>query len=116
MELDPTTQWWLDAVDCLKQSNLQYTRFATGFFMDYWGMPHFESHLAPFTFGIDMRNCQAAIPGSGDDLLSLTYSKDLAKLVVRTLDLDDWPEFSVGVGDDVTFNEMLRLAEEARGK
>lgn len=79
-------------------------------------MPHFESHLAPFTFGIDMRNCQAAIPGSGDDLLSLTYSKDLAKLVVRTLDLDDWPEFSVGVGDDVTFNEMLRLAEEARGK
>lgn len=116
LEIDPTTQWWLDAVERLKKSDLQYTRFATGFFMDYWGMPYVETHLAPFTFGIDMGNCQAAIPGDGNDHLSLTYSKDLAKFVVRTLDLDEWPDLSIGVGDDITFNEMLRLAEEARGE
>ena len=114
--MDPTTQWWLDAVDGLKQSKLQYTRFATGFFMDYWGMPHVKSNLAPFTFGIDMQNGQAAIPGDGNVPLSLTYSRDLARFVVRTLDLDEWPGFSIGVGDDLTFNQMLRLAEEARGK
>ena len=114
--MDPSTQWWLDAVDCLKQSKLQYTRFATGFFMDYWGMPHVKSNLAPFTFSIDMQNGQAAIPGDGNVPLSLTYSRDLARFVVRTLDLDEWPEFSIGVGDDLTFNQMVRLAEEVRGK
>ena len=84
--------------------------------MDYWGMPHVKSNPAPFTFGIDMQNCQAAIPGDGNVPLSLTYSRDLARFVVRTLDLDEWPEFSIGVGDGLTFNQMLRLAEEARGK
>lgn len=115
LDIDPTTQWWLDAVDCLKRTKLQYTRFAPGFFMDYWGMPHVKTNLKPFTFGIDMADCQAAIPGDGNSPLSLTYSRDHAKFVVRTLELDEWSEFSVGVGDDLSFNEMLRLAEESRG-
>ena len=84
--------------------------------MDYWGMPHVKSNLAPFTFSIDMQNGQAAIPGDGNVPLSLTYSRDLARFVVRALDLDEWPEFSIGVGDDLTFNQMVRLAEEVRGK
>lgn len=83
--------------------------------MDYWGMPHVKTNLKPFTFGIDMADCQAAIPGDGNSPLSLTYSRDHAKFVVRTLELDEWSEFSVGVGDDLSFNEMLRLAEESRG-
>ncbi|KAJ5765941.1 hypothetical protein N7520_005500 [Penicillium odoratum] len=116
LELDPTTQWWLDAVECLKKTNLQYTRFATGFFMDYWGMPYIKTNLAPFTFGIDVLNYQASIPGDGNCLLSLTYSVDLARFVVKTLDLDEWPEYSIGVGEDISFNSMLKLAEEIRGK
>lgn len=98
LELDPTTQWWLDAVEYLKKTNLQYTRFVTGFFMDYWGMPLIKTNLGPFTFGIDVLNCQASIPGDGNSVLSLTYSVDLAKFVVKILDLDEWPEYSIGVG------------------
>jgi hypothetical protein len=32
--------------------------------------------------------------------------------LVKALDLDDWPEFSVIVGDEVTYNQLLAMAEE----
>jgi hypothetical protein len=34
----------------------------------------------------------------------------------KPLDLDDWPEYSIGVGQDISLNGMLKLAEEIRSK
>ncbi|GKZ38900.1 hypothetical protein AbraIFM66950_011450 [Aspergillus brasiliensis] len=48
--------------------------------------------------------------------MSVTYSYDLAAYIVKLLDLEEWPEFSIFAGDDITYNELLKLAEEARGK
>lgn len=109
-------QNWIDSADALKRSQLKYTRFANGFFMDYWGMPDVRTDLSPLTWAIDLLNCKAAIPGDGEDVLSFTYSVDLARFLVRMLDHDEWPEFSVVVGEDMTFNQLLRLAEKIRGR
>ncbi|KAJ5366737.1 hypothetical protein N7541_000678 [Penicillium brevicompactum] len=116
LSIDPSIQWWLDAADRLKSSGLQYTRVIPGFFMDYWGMPRVQTHLQPFTFGIDVSSGTAAIPGDGNNVICMTYTYDLATYLVKVLDLDQWPEFSVIVGDEVTYNQILGMAEEFTGK
>ena len=83
--------------------------------MDYWGVPHLKSNLNPFPWAVVVDLKKAAIPGDGNDVLSMTYSYDLAGFILRMLDVDDWPEFSVIAGQDVTFNQLLKWAEEARG-
>ena len=83
--------------------------------MDYWGVPHLKSNLNSFPWAVVVDLKAAAIPGSGDDVLSMTYSYDLAEFILRLLDTEDWPEMSVLSGQDVTFNEVLKWAEKARG-
>ncbi|KAJ5373859.1 hypothetical protein N7517_005865 [Penicillium concentricum] len=116
LPIDPSIQYWLDAADCLKASGLQYTRVIPGFFMDYWGMPHVQTHLQPFTFGIDISSGTAAIPGDGNNVICMTYTYDMATYLVKALDLEEWPELSVIVGDEVTYNQVLGMAEEFTGK
>lgn len=114
--MDSFAQFWVDNAEALEKTSLQWTRIVNGFFMDYWGMPHIKTHLHPFPWAIDVESKTAALPGTGDDILSLTYSFDLAKFIVRILDLENWPRVSVLVGQDVTFNQLLRMAEHSRGE
>lgn len=86
-----------------------------GFFMDYWGMSHVKTNLAPYTFGIDIGSSTAAIPGDGNDVLCMTYTYDMADYLVKLLALDEWSEFTVIVGDEVTYNQILEMAEEVCG-
>ncbi len=82
--------------------------------MDYFS-PSLKSYLKPWTIIIDIENKSAGIPGSGNDLVTFTYSFDVAKFVVAALSLDKWPREMRVIGDTMTWNEVLRLAEEARG-
>ncbi|KAJ5096116.1 hypothetical protein NUU61_005472 [Penicillium alfredii] len=116
LPVDPSIQFWLDAASRLKSSSLEYTRVIPGFFMDYWGMPHVRTNLQPYTFGIDITSGTAAIPGDGNDVIGMTYTYDMAAYVVHALRLSEWPEFSVVVGDEVTYNQILHIAEEIWGK
>lgn len=79
-------------------------------------MPHVQTHLQPFTFGIDISSGTAAIPGDGNNVICMTYTYDMAIYLVKVLSLDEWPEFSVIVGDEVTYNQVLGMAEEFTGK
>ncbi|GIJ98293.1 hypothetical protein Aspvir_000409 [Aspergillus viridinutans] len=110
LPIDPSIQHWLDAAELLQKSHLQYTRVIPGFFMDYWGMPVVHTNLTPCTFGINIQHCQAAIPGDGNDRFWSDY------WMLRLLDVEDWPEFSIVVGDEVTYNQLLEMAEEIRGQ
>lgn len=116
LSIDPSIQWWLDAAVRLKTSSLEYTRVIPGFFMDYWGMPHVQTHLQPLSFGIDISSATAAIPGDGNNVICMTYTYDMATYLVKALDLKEWPEFSVIVGDEVTYNQVLSMAEAFTGK
>jgi nucleoside-diphosphate-sugar epimerase len=111
-----SVQYYFAAAELLQKTHLQYTRVSPGFFMDYWGMPVVRSNLMPCTFGISIQHCQAAIPGDGNDVMSMTYSYDMAAFLVRLLDVEDWPEHSIIVGDEVTYNQILAMAEEIRGQ
>jgi len=100
----------------LQKTDLEWTRIHSGYFLDYYGIPHIESHMMPVVFGVDMANKAAAIPGTGNDTVSFTYTKDLAKFVVAALDLPKWDESLFCYGDKATWNELLSIAEEMRGQ
>lgn len=109
---------WIAAAELLASSPLQYTRIANGFFLDYLGMPHVETNMRPFTWVMDIYGRRAAIPGDGTQLISLTHTVDVARYVVKLLDVardgGKWDEWSVVVGEDISFNEILQIAERVR--
>ncbi|ETS73721.1 hypothetical protein PFICI_14667 [Pestalotiopsis fici W106-1] len=111
----PSLQARLQAVEALKRSGLEFTLFYPGWFMDFYGLPHIESEMGPFPFAVDIENKAAVIPGSGNVPVVFTYTPDIAKMVVASLDLEKWPEHSYIIGDKMTFNELLALVEEVKG-
>lgn len=72
--------------------------------------------MGPFTAVIDIAHDMAVIPGSGDNPVVFTHTADLARFVVASLDLEKWDPVSYVIGDKVTWNEFLALAEEAKGE
>lgn len=102
-------------IKALEQTDLEWTQFQNGYFVDYYGMPYVESSLKPLTFILDVPNKSAAIPGTGDETMTLTYTKDLAKFVVAALDLPKWTYPMVCYSDKTTWNKAVKLAEEYRG-
>ena len=112
----PPLKYYFEAIDILKASELEWTVFLNGVFLDYYGMPHIKTYLAPNVFAIDMVNKVAAIPGDGNTPVTFTRSMDLAKFVVAALDLPSWEEESRVVGDEVTFNRFVDMAEEVCGE
>lgn len=99
----------------LRKTGLEWTRVANGYFMDYYGMPHVKTYLKPLFFVVDPPNKTAAIPGTGDEVLSFTYTFDVAKFVVAFLSLPKWEEITYCYGENSTFNKLVALAEEAQG-
>ncbi|KAF2676637.1 NAD(P)-binding protein [Lentithecium fluviatile CBS 122367] len=103
---------YFSAIEELEKSGMQWTVFLNGCFLDYWAMPHIKSHLRPAPFAIDIAHREAAIPGDGNSRISFTYSFDVARFVVASLDLERWPAESRIAGDILTWNEFVRLAEK----
>jgi len=114
-KLLPFVQHKLDAVEALKKSSLEYTLVSNGFFLDYYGLPKVPSYLPPFTLALDIANNAAAIPGTGDTPIVFTHTFDVAKFVTALLDLKEWPTQSIVIGDKITWNKALALAEKAKG-
>jgi len=111
----PLVKGKLLAVEELKKTDLEYTLFSNGFFLDYYAIPGVKSYMKPFTFAVDIANGAAAIPGSGETPIVFTHTFDVAKYVAASLDLPKWPERSIIIGDKVTWNQFVKLAEDARG-
>lgn len=111
----PFIQHKLDAAEALRKSSLEYTLVSNGFFLDYYGQPKVPTYLPPFTLALDIANNAAAIPGTGDTPIVFTHTFDVAKFVTALLGQKEWTEQSIIVGDKVTWNQALTLAEKAKG-
>ncbi|KAE8155068.1 hypothetical protein BDV25DRAFT_126216 [Aspergillus avenaceus] len=115
LEFLPQLNDYFEAIYELRRSGLEWTVFHNGIFLDYFGTPALTSYLKPNVFVIDMEHKVAAIPGDGNTPVTFTYTFDLARFIVASLDLEKWDEESRVIGDEKTFNEFVALAEEARG-
>jgi nucleoside-diphosphate-sugar epimerase len=102
-------------IEFLRTTDLEWTTVYNGQIMDNLGTPYIKSYMGEFSIHVDMANRAAAIPGTGNNLMSFTYSFDVARFVEAALDLPRWEEQMFCYGDVCTYNDVLKLAEEARG-
>ncbi|KAL7941063.1 hypothetical protein V8C42DRAFT_336009 [Trichoderma barbatum] len=102
-------------IDLLRMRGLEWTQFHCGVLLDYFGLPFLRSNMRPITLHVDIENKEAAIPGSGDDIISWTYTFDLARFVEATLELQEWSTEFFCHSDTCSFNEVIELAENVRG-
>jgi len=115
-EYFPAHPFRVQTIELLRKSSLEWTEFYNGVFLDYYGMPHLRTHIHPNTFYIDIPSKVAAIPGTGNNRIAFTYSEDVARFVAATLDLKQWDQSYYIIGDTLSLNELLKLAQEATGK
>lgn len=101
----------------VKASGIEYTLFITGIFMEYCASPQRASvSIPPIIIGIDFNKGEADIVGTGDDPLCIIRAEDVGRFVAVALGLDKWEEKSGMVGSRTTWNELIKLGEEIRGK
>ncbi|OJJ74012.1 hypothetical protein ASPBRDRAFT_74217 [Aspergillus brasiliensis CBS 101740] len=103
-----------EVLEELAKTSLMYTAVYNGMFMDFYGSPLLKSNVDPFPMFVDISNNMAAQPGSGAQAIVLTRVLDVARFVVRLLDLPDWPKESYVIGDRVTLHDFVNMAEEVR--
>ncbi|KAF5494065.1 Oxidoreductase swnN [Colletotrichum fructicola] len=109
-------EYKVETLEKLKSTQMEYTRFISGFLMDYYGYPAVPCPVLPLAVVLDVENCQAAIPTDGNSPVTLTHSETIGRFVAASLDLPRWPKKALIIGDTLTWNQALEIAEEARGK
>lgn len=116
LDILPMYAWKFKAVDRLAESRLEWTRFSNSMFMDYAFSPRIPSAFPETQLSwIDFDNNVASIPGDGNTPLVNTHSSDIPKFVMKLLDLPKWDTRYFLVGDRLTFNEYVDMAETAKG-
>lgn len=116
IELSPLTRYTFEAINELEKTNLIYTRITNGWFLDYYGMPHWKCNLEPWINIINMKSKWAVIPADGNIQASFLTSQDMSRFVARLMDLEKWDTISAIRANTLTFNELVSAAETARGK
>ncbi|KAM0500995.1 hypothetical protein ACHAP8_004717 [Fusarium lateritium] len=115
IELSPLSRYTFEAIDMLETTSLTYTRIANGWFLDYYGMPHWKSNLEPWINVLNMKSKWAAIPGDGSIQASFITSQDMSRFVARLMDIEEWGKISAIRGITLSFDELVQTAEKARG-
>ncbi|RKK68793.1 hypothetical protein BFJ69_g13283 [Fusarium oxysporum] len=103
-------------MDFLKTTDLEYSAWYTGFFIDYYVSPPLKSPLDHWTVFIDIANRTAALPGSGDVPVAMSYTMDVAKFVAGSLSLSKWERETLIYNDKLTMNQYVQVVEEVRGE
>jgi hypothetical protein len=116
IEINLLAKYTFKAIDALEKTNLEYTRVVNGWFLDYYGMPHWETSLHPWINILNVEERWAVIPGDGTATATFITTQDLGRFVGRLMDVPVWETESTITGNEITFNDLLALAEEFRGE
>ncbi|KAM0713397.1 hypothetical protein Q7P37_010359 [Cladosporium fusiforme] len=114
-DINPLAKYTFEAVDALRQTDLEHTRIVNGWFLDYYGMPHWKTTLHPWINIINMEEKWAAIPGDGSSQATYITTQDLGRFFARLMDEPKWQEVSSVVGNETKFTDLVKLAEKIRG-
>ncbi|TEA19650.1 Oxidoreductase BOA1 [Colletotrichum sidae] len=111
----PMAKYTFEAIDELDGTDLEYTRVVNGFFLDYYGMPHWKTHLHPWINFVNVEKKWAVIPGDGSAKANFITTQDMARFIARLMELDKWSKVSSIVADTLSISEVLEIAERVRG-
>ncbi|PVI03450.1 NAD(P)-binding protein [Periconia macrospinosa] len=94
---------------------LEWTAIFPGVFLDYYTLTR-PSYTKRTALALDVDNNAAAIPGDGTYPVYFTHTTDVARYTAALLGLDRWEsEKHFVFADQKTWNEVLELAESAKG-
>ncbi|SPO06190.1 uncharacterized protein DNG_08879 [Cephalotrichum gorgonifer] len=103
-------------VKALESTSLEWTAVFNGLFLDFYGTgPNTPTYLNPLAIVFDLPNNIAAIPGSGDVPVTFTHTFDVGRFTAALLTKSKWEKESYVIGDKLTLNDFLRVAEEVKG-
>ncbi|KAI0232283.1 hypothetical protein L0F63_005481 [Massospora cicadina] len=85
----------------VEQSGLEYTYYITGFFID---------HLITTHGGFDLKRRTATIIGSGKTPLSVTAMDDVARFIVRTINLTESRNAALTISGETTC--LLKICQD----
>ncbi|KAM3064943.1 hypothetical protein ACMFMG_011230 [Clarireedia jacksonii] len=105
----------LDYLKALESTSLEWTAVMNGFFLDFYGAPKVKSYMQPMPVVVDLASNFAAIPGSGNVPAVFTHTFDVGKFVAALLTKENWEKETYIIGDKLTLNEFVRVAEEVKG-
>ncbi|EME87119.1 uncharacterized protein MYCFIDRAFT_111310, partial [Pseudocercospora fijiensis CIRAD86] len=102
----------------LETKSLEWTVVSNGIFLDYFGMPRMPTTLRSACFIVDMQHEMIAIPGDGNDVVTLTSTRDVAAHVSALLKLPvgSWPRQYHIAGDRMTLNDFVKLTKMVTGR
>ncbi|KAH7118216.1 hypothetical protein B0J13DRAFT_613120 [Dactylonectria estremocensis] len=105
----------LQTVERLENTGLEFTLVNTGVFLDYLVWPKIPSHMRTSTIWINLAQNLAALPGDGNQMVAFTHTRDIGRFVAALLDLPKWERRYCAIGDRLTLNEIVQIAEEVKG-
>lgn len=113
----PPLEHYFTSLKVLDETSLEWAVVHNGTFLEYFAPPTLKTYHPHSVLAVDMAYNAAGIPGDGNEPVTFTYTFDVARFVVAALDLQAWPttrELRI-VGDEVTFNELVAIAEDVKG-
>lgn len=112
----PVAKTKVEIVDAISKTNLEWTGVQNGLFTDFYTAPKVKSYLNPLPLVLDIQGNAAGIPGTGDEPIVFTHTFDVAKYVAELiLDTRKWNPVSVIIGDKISWNEFVKIAEKVKG-
>ncbi|PVH68334.1 NAD(P)-binding protein [Cadophora sp. DSE1049] len=111
----PPTAVKLGYLKAMEATSLEWTAVLNGFFLDYYGAPKVTTYMPPLALFIDLQSKFVAIPASGDVPVVFTHTFDIGKFVAALLTKDKWEKESYIIGDKVTLNDFVQIAESVTG-
>lgn len=111
-----TGQYKLDLEkELMMTTSLEWTRYHNGFYMDYFFSSKTLTYLTPGKYVVDLDAKKAIVPGDGTAQITFTHTMDVAKFVVASLGLAVWPTRQFIIGDQLSWNQLIDMAEKASG-
>ncbi|KAJ5108239.1 hypothetical protein N7456_004914 [Penicillium angulare] len=95
------------------QSELEWTLVSVGWLVDYL-VPAKNRYLKDIgpAFPIDLADRKIIIPGTGKEPINVTCARDLAKALVRLLEIQKWETYTYISGEQTTWNDVANLVIE----
>jgi nucleoside-diphosphate-sugar epimerase len=113
-QLSPFAAGRITLLDAVGATSLEWTAIFPGVFLDFYALS-IPSHVPNNAMALDIVGNAAAIPGTGTYPMYFTHSTDVAKYTVALLGLEKWESKYFIVGDTKTWNEVIAMAEAAKG-
>ncbi|KAF5008736.1 hypothetical protein FDECE_4973 [Fusarium decemcellulare] len=105
----------IEAEERLTRTGLEFTLINNGVFLDYLAWPQIPSHLRISRVWFDLTRKLAAIPGDGNQMVAFGHTGDIGRFVAALLDLPKWERRYCAIGDRLTLNQVVEIAEQVTG-